>query len=199
MPQMAQEYRNMSLKHLMFLTSSLATAGMALVPMEAQAGGVNHADTWGKALGDRATVSGQDCQVQIPQVQRPQGVGPVAVPQVGGGNFGNRGNSINVARPFSGNFGGQSVDGLRGAGDMGLNVQRPNGVNRNFGGGDNGNSGPVNAYRPNSSRLNVTRPGEDSNGGGAQAARPEFNVARPSSFNSESGAGKINAQRPVTF
>src|SRR3954468_21988793 len=192
MPQMAQEYRNMSLKHLMFLTSSLATAGMALVPMEAQAGGVNHADTWGKALGDRATVSGQDCQVQIPQVQRPQGVGPVAVPQVGGGNFGNRGNSINVARPFSGNlgsgqgnFGGQSVDGLRGAGDMGLNVQRPNGVNRNFGGGDNVNSGPVNAYRPNSSRLNVTRPGEE-NFSGASAAAPErtqFNVERPSNFN----------------
>jgi len=150
----------MSLKHLMLLTSSLATAGMAFIPLEAQADGANHAGAWGKPIDNRAGagLAGLDCQ--MPQVQRPQSVGPVAVPQVG--NFGNRTNggnsSINVARPFSGQTDDESNSRARSRG-MDLNVQRPTGVNRNFGGGDNVNSGNVNAYRPNSSNLNVTTPG----------------------------------------
>ena len=59
----------MSLKHLMFLTSSLATAGLALSSFEAEAAGVNHAGTWGKPIDNSAGagIPGLDCQMpQIP-------------------------------------------------------------------------------------------------------------------------------------
>ena len=171
----------MSLKHLMFLTSSLATAGMALIPMEAQAEGVRHTGNWGKAINNAAGegIAGLDCQ--MPQVQRPQTVGPVAVPRVG--NFAERNNggmNVNVARPFSGNTNIQANESGNRIGGMNLDVQRPQGV-RNFDGG-NINSGPVNAYRPNSSRLNVTTPVQ----------------VNPENFRPGNGAGmNLNVQRPT--
>ena len=88
----------MSLKRLMLLTSSLATAGLAVSSLEAEAAGVNHAGTWGKPIDNSAGAGlpGLDCQVpQVAPVQRPQGVGPVAMPQMGGnGTFDNRNNGI---------------------------------------------------------------------------------------------------------
>src|SRR6185503_9410980 len=156
MPQMAQEYRVMSLKHLMFLTSSLATAGLAVSAQQAQAGGLNQHGTWGKPLDASKGVSGLECGLDLPQVQHPQAVGPVSVPPVSN-NFGTRSSAgFNVARPQSvqGHVSAPAEDAARPSLFNGsLNVQRPNGVNMG-----NGNSGPVNAYRPNSSNLNVVRP-----------------------------------------
>src|SRR5471032_801108 len=119
----------MSLKRLMLLTSSLATAGMAVVPLTAEAGDMAHADTWGKPLGKTAAGSGLNCDLDLPQVQHPQAVGPVAVPPVNNGNFGVRSSGgFTAARP-------QAVQGISGAQDNGaprssvfgngLNVQRP--------------------------------------------------------------------------
>ena len=173
----------MSLKRLMFLTSSLATAGMTVFPHAAEAGGMAHADTWGKPLGKSTGQAGLNCDLNLPpvQVQHPQAVGPVAVPPVGGNsNFGTRSSAgFSVARPqaVQGVFGGQSSDsGVRPSiFGGGLNVQRPTGVNPV--GGDNVNSGAVNAYRPNNSRLNVVHPNSVDAGGSVAAP---MNVTRPS-------------------
>ena len=153
----------MSFKRLMFLTSSLATASLAVVPQTAEANGVTHAGTshtgtWGKPFSAGLGGNGLDCDLQMPRVQHPQTVGPVAVPPVGN-NFGVRSSGgFTVARPqgFQGNASVQGNDGGSRPGlfNGGLNVQRPTGVN-----GGNVNSGAVNAYRPNSSSLNVVRPG----------------------------------------
>src|SRR3569833_1940496 len=99
----------MSFKRLMFLTSSLATAGLAGFPQTADANGMVHGGTWGKPLNAGPGGNGLDCDLQLPQVQHPQAVGPVAVPQVQN-NFGTRSSAgFNVARPqgVPGNYSAQ--------------------------------------------------------------------------------------------
>lgn len=51
----------MSLKTLMFLSSSLATAGMVVGPLAAQADGMSQLGTWGKPAGMGAGVSNLTC------------------------------------------------------------------------------------------------------------------------------------------
>ena len=51
----------MSLKTLMFLTSSRATAGIVVGPLAAQADGMSQLGTWGKPAGMGAGVSNLTC------------------------------------------------------------------------------------------------------------------------------------------
>ena len=51
----------MSVKTLMFLTSALATAGMVIEPLAANADGMSQLGTWGRPAGMGAGVSNLTC------------------------------------------------------------------------------------------------------------------------------------------
>ena len=94
----------------MFLTSSLATAGMAVVPLSAEAGDLVHAGHGASRSATATAGLGLDCDLNLPQVLHPQAVGPIAMPPVSN-NFPARAaapaSPSLIRQAVQGNFGGQ--------------------------------------------------------------------------------------------
>jgi hypothetical protein len=131
----------MSLKTLMFLTSSLATASVAVVPLAAQADGMSQLGTWGKPAGMGAGVSNLTCDgvpgigaMNIRQMNLPRTPGvntntsafrPNASAAVNNNVGGNISGNIGMSKPLN-VFNRNQVDNS----NSGLNVDTGN-ANRN--------------------------------------------------------------------
>jgi hypothetical protein len=99
----------MSLKTLMFLTSSLATAGMVVGPLAAQADGMSQLGTWGKPAGMGAGVSNLTCD-GVPGVGS-MNIRQMNLPRTPGVNTNTSAFRPNAAPGVNANIGGGNVSG----------------------------------------------------------------------------------------
>ncbi|HEY0234146.1 MAG TPA: hypothetical protein VGC86_03680, partial [Afipia sp.] len=99
----------MSFKTLMFLTSSLATAGIVVGPLAAQADGMSQLGTWGKPAGMGAGVSNLTCD-GVPSIGA-MNIRQMNLPRTPGVNTNMSAFRPNAAPGVNANVGGGNVTG----------------------------------------------------------------------------------------
>src|SRR5882757_1701221 len=184
----------MSVKTLMFLTSALATAGLVIEPLAANADGMSQLGTWGKPAGMGAAVSNLTCDgvpgignMNIRQMNLPHtpGVGGMSAfrPSIGTGINPNLGGNVSGNIGFNKSLNVMSHDGAV------LNVESgapagDGGSRRNF----DGNRGSFSGRQ-----LNVV------GGGDAVSTSQPLNVETGSTQRNFGGGNRqLGADQPIS-